>query len=148
MLAMAVSMVTTQEISLIIWSFKGPKLFCVMWNLLEMKRSDRYHIMMLFLNWIEFRIWVGNLIGQLIWKFGHLRLVPIAHYAGIRGLNLLPAIRPVELALSCNPRVQRWQGISSTTQRESLSSISLLMQLCRTNRRQIRQRKTNFKNSL
>ena len=32
-----VTMVTIHENSLFIWSIKGPKLFCVLWNLLEMK---------------------------------------------------------------------------------------------------------------
>ena len=34
--------------SLIMWSFKEPKLFCVLWNLLERKKSDEFHIKVLF----------------------------------------------------------------------------------------------------
>ena len=41
------TMVTTHEHFVMRWLFKGPKLFCVLQNLLEMKRSDGFHIMVL-----------------------------------------------------------------------------------------------------
>ena len=48
-----VAMRTTQENSLIILSFKGPKVFCVLWNLLKIQKSDGFRIMTLFVNQIE-----------------------------------------------------------------------------------------------
>ena len=44
-LGTAGAMLTTYENSVMMWSFKGPKLFCVLWNLFEMKKSDGFHIM-------------------------------------------------------------------------------------------------------
>ena len=41
------TMVTTHENFVMMWLFKGPKLFCVLQNLLEMKRNDGFHIMVL-----------------------------------------------------------------------------------------------------
>ena len=41
------TMVTTHENFVMMWLFKGPKLFCVLQNLLEIKRSDWFHIMVL-----------------------------------------------------------------------------------------------------
>ena len=38
-LSMAGAMVTTHENSVMMWSFKGTKLFSVLWNLLEMKKE-------------------------------------------------------------------------------------------------------------
>ena len=46
-LGTAGAMVTNYEISLMMWSFKGPKLFSVLWNLLELKKSNGLHIMVL-----------------------------------------------------------------------------------------------------
>ena len=48
------------------WGLWGTKLFCVLWNLLEIKKSDEFHVVMLFLNWIEFRFWGESLIRQFI----------------------------------------------------------------------------------
>ena len=68
-----------------------------------MKKSDGLHIMVLSVKLNSFRIWVEFLIGQLILevtfsiRLGPLRWVPTAHCAGRRGLNLLTAVRPVEL---------------------------------------------------
>ena len=59
-------MVMTHESSVIVWSFKRLELFCTLWNLLEMKKSDGFHIMVLFLNLIEFWFLVEFLIGQFI----------------------------------------------------------------------------------
>ena len=39
--------------SLIIWSFKE-QFFCVMWNLLEINKSDEFHIIMLLLIKLNF----------------------------------------------------------------------------------------------
>ena len=36
--------------SLIIWSFKRRKFFCILWNLFEMKHSDEFYIKKLILN--------------------------------------------------------------------------------------------------
>ena len=53
---------------------------------------------------ILIRIWVEFLIGQFILevifsiRLGPMRWVPTAHCAGRRGLNLLTAVSPVELA--------------------------------------------------
>ena len=46
------AMVTTHENSVMLWSFKGPKLPCVLQNLLEMKNSDGLHIMLLSISFI------------------------------------------------------------------------------------------------
>ena len=46
------AMVTTHEISVMMWSFEGPKSFHVLWNLLEVKKSDGFHIMVLSISWI------------------------------------------------------------------------------------------------
>ena len=57
---------------------------------------------------ILIRIWVEFLIGQFILevtfsiRLGPMRWVPTAHCAGRRGLNLLTAVSPVELA-QCLP---------------------------------------------
>ena len=94
---------TTHENSIMMWSFKGPKLVCVLKNLLEMKNGDGLHIMMLSISQIPVRIWVEFLIAQFILEvtfsiqLAPLRWVPTAHCAGRRGLNLLTAVRPVEL---------------------------------------------------
>ena len=103
-LGTADAMVTTHENSVMMWSFKGPKLFCVLQNLLEMKKSDGIHIMVLPTSSILIRIWVEFLIGQFILevtfsiRLGPMWWVPTAHCAGRRGLNLLTAVSPVELA--------------------------------------------------
>ena len=73
-----------------------------------MKKSDRFHIMVLPTSSILIRIWVEFLIGQFILevtfsiRLGPMRWVPTAHCAGRRGLNLLTAVSPVELA-HCQP---------------------------------------------
>ena len=41
------TMVTTRENFVMMWLFKGTKLFCFLQNLLEMKRGDGFHIMVL-----------------------------------------------------------------------------------------------------
>ena len=41
------TMVTTHENFVMMWLFKGPKLFSVLKKLLEIKRSDGFHIMVL-----------------------------------------------------------------------------------------------------
>ena len=111
-LGTASAMLTTQENSVMMWSLKGPKMFCVSWNLLEMKKIDGFHIMALPIRYILIRVWVEFLIGQFILeevtfsiRLGPLRWVPTAHCAGRRGLNLLTAVRPVELS--------QYQGIST-----------------------------------
>ena len=69
-----------------------------------MKKSDGFHIMVLPTSSILIRIWVEFLIGQFILevtfsiRLGPMRWVPTAHCAGRRGLNLLTAVSPVELA--------------------------------------------------
>ena len=50
-LGMAGAMVTTHEISVMMWSFKGPKLLSVLLNLLEIQSSDGLHIMVLPINY-------------------------------------------------------------------------------------------------
>ena len=45
-LSTAGTMVTTLENSVMMWSFKGTKLFSVLYNLLEMKKNAGLHIMM------------------------------------------------------------------------------------------------------
>ena len=50
--------------SLIMWWFRGLKWFCSLWNILQMKKSDRFHIMILFLNQFKIRFWIEFLIGQ------------------------------------------------------------------------------------
>ena len=47
-------------------SFKKTNLFSVLWNLLEIKKNDGFHIMVLFLQLIEFPFWLEFLIGQFI----------------------------------------------------------------------------------
>ena len=107
-LSTAGAMVTTHDNSVMMWSFKGPKLFSVLENLMEMKKKDGLHIVVLSISLISFRIWDVFLIGQFILvvtfsiRLGPLRWVPTAHCAGRRGLNLLTAVRPVELA-QCVP---------------------------------------------
>ena len=69
-----------------------------------MKKSDGFHIMVLPTSSILIRICVEFLIGQFILevtfsiRLGPMRWVPTAHCAGRRGLNLLTAVSPVELA--------------------------------------------------
>ena len=41
------AMVTTHENFVMVWSFKGPKLFWALQNRLEMKKSDGLHTMVL-----------------------------------------------------------------------------------------------------
>ena len=97
-LSTACAMVTTHEISVMIWSFKGPKLFCVIENLLEIKKSDGLHIMVLSISWILFRTWVELLIHQFIMQvtlsiqLGPMWCVLTAHCAGMPGFNLLTAV--------------------------------------------------------
>ena len=43
------TMVTAHENFVMLWLFKWTKLFCVLQNLLEMTRSDGFHIMVLFI---------------------------------------------------------------------------------------------------
>ena len=47
MLGTTGAMVIIHENSVMMWSFKGPKLLFVQQNLLEMEKSDKLHIMML-----------------------------------------------------------------------------------------------------
>ena len=61
-------MVTTHENYLIMWWPKGPKLFSVLSNILEMKKGDGFYIMMLYLNYIEFQLWMEVWTGHLILK--------------------------------------------------------------------------------
>ena len=42
------AIVTTHENPVMMWSFKGPKLFCISEHLLEMKKIDGLHIMVLY----------------------------------------------------------------------------------------------------
>ena len=69
-----------------------------------MKKSDGLNIMVLSISLIWLRIWVQFLIGRFILednfsiRLGPLRWVLTSHCAGSRGLNLLTAVRPVELA--------------------------------------------------
>ena len=89
-LGTAGAMVTTNENSVIMWLFKGPKLFSVLQNPLEIKKGDGLHIAVLSISLIEFRIWVEFLIGQFILevtfsiRLGALQWVPTAHFAGTR----------------------------------------------------------------
>ena len=57
-LGTAGAMVTIHEIYLMMWAFMGPKLFSVVKNLLEMKRNDGFHIIVLF-------VYKLNLISNL-----------------------------------------------------------------------------------
>ena len=64
--AWPVTMMKTHEIPLIMWSLKGLKLFCGLENILEIKTSDGFHVIMLFLNKMEFRYWAEFLIDGYI----------------------------------------------------------------------------------
>ena len=51
-LSTAGAMVTTHENSVMLWPFKGTNLFRVLQNLLEMKKNDGLHIMVLSISLI------------------------------------------------------------------------------------------------
>ena len=89
-LGTAGNMVTTHENSVIMWLLKGPKLFSILQNPLEIRKDDGLHIAVLSISLIEFRIWVEFLIGQFILeitfsiRLAALQWVPTAHFAGRR----------------------------------------------------------------
>ena len=95
------AMVTAHENSLIMWSFKGPKLFCVPQNLLEKWRTSRYGVVYKLnsvSNLSRISDWSVHSGSYFSIRLGSLQWVPTAYSAGRQGLNLLNAVRPVELA--------------------------------------------------
>ena len=67
-LGTASAMVTSHEISVMMWSFKDPKLICALQNILEMKKNDGLNIILLSISWIQFRIWVEFWLVSSFWK--------------------------------------------------------------------------------
>ena len=93
------AMVTTHESPFIVSSFKALTLYCVLWNLLKMKKSDGFHIMVL-----SSLIWISILSRISDWsvhsgtyfsiRLGPLRWVPTAHGPLARYVNLRVAHAP------------------------------------------------------
>ena len=69
--------------------------------------------------------WLASSLWKLLFsiRLGPLRWVPTALCAGRRGLNLLTAVRPVELAQWKNPEKHRWMDLVDP-KRKGISKVN------------------------